>query len=257
MDIELTVGMPLFKSDKIAWLPMESLCNQQGVNFKWELVACEELYHENEKEFCGKEFFESYGERLQKAGCSRIRFVCPREYIILERKWKFIIESASETSQILVLQASDNYSSSYRLRCAYDLIKNGVDWVHSAHTYFYNCETGQIILFNVRELPYKKGNNISTRIDLLKNLPNRERGHAVDSWLLEIAKSRKKDFMRAWNTDSAGGGICTDGFNRISTKRREHYDNPRAPFYPTAVKLDDRVPPYIAERLRGMMMKSE
>ena len=40
--IELTVGLPMFRSEKIAHLAFESLCNQKNIDFEWELLIMEE-----------------------------------------------------------------------------------------------------------------------------------------------------------------------------------------------------------------------
>jgi len=40
--IELTVGIPMFRSRHIGWLALESLCRQKDIDFKWELLIMEE-----------------------------------------------------------------------------------------------------------------------------------------------------------------------------------------------------------------------
>ena len=40
--IEASVTLPLFRSQYIAWLQLESLCRQQDVDFEWELLIAEE-----------------------------------------------------------------------------------------------------------------------------------------------------------------------------------------------------------------------
>lgn len=42
MSIKLTVALPVYNSKSIAWLAMESLCNQKGIDFDWEIVIAEE-----------------------------------------------------------------------------------------------------------------------------------------------------------------------------------------------------------------------
>ena len=60
MSIEFSVRMPMFRSKYIAWLALESLCRQKGVNFEWELITAEEQV--------GKEVFgkKRYCYRMQK-----------------------------------------------------------------------------------------------------------------------------------------------------------------------------------------------
>lgn len=44
----ITVGLPVYNSNQIAWLAMEGLCNQKK-NYTWELIICEEQ-HKNQCE---------------------------------------------------------------------------------------------------------------------------------------------------------------------------------------------------------------
>jgi hypothetical protein len=39
---ELTVGLPIYNSKKIAWIALEGLINQIDIYFDWELVVYEE-----------------------------------------------------------------------------------------------------------------------------------------------------------------------------------------------------------------------
>ncbi len=61
--IKGTVALPVWNSKDIAWLCMESLCNQI-VDFKWELLVFEEKHDRQ----LGRSFFEGYQSRLP--GCS-------------------------------------------------------------------------------------------------------------------------------------------------------------------------------------------
>jgi len=36
--IELSVGLPFFRSKYIGWAALESLCLQENINFEWELI---------------------------------------------------------------------------------------------------------------------------------------------------------------------------------------------------------------------------
>ncbi len=260
--IELSVGLPVFKSSAIVWLAMESLCNQVNINFKWELIICEELCPDSEDGYCGNQFFDSYRDRLYKAGCREIKFIDLEDYVTLESKWKFIVQSADKKSEMLLLQASDNYSQNDRISTAYNHIKGGYDWIHYENIYFYNCKTGQIILRS--HIPSKKsksfsskGVNISIRMELIKNLPFRDKGFTIDGWLYRNARSVKYDIFRSdmntiWNGGNWETGINTDGFNKISLKRVRHYQNPQPPFYKTDKVIGDIVPEYIADRLLGL-----
>jgi hypothetical protein len=247
--MKLSVGLPTFKADKIAWLSMEGLCNQVGIDFTWELIICEELYFENEAQYCGEKFFMSYQDRLHKVGCRKIKFIDLEHYVTLESKWKFIVQAASKRSKMLILQASDNYSPNDRLSSAYGLMKRGADWIHYKKVYFYNCKTEKIILRNAGNYEYSKGVNIGIRLELIKNLPFRDRGRSVDSWLYDITKENKRYLKEMWDEGDWETGVCTDGFNRVSYDRIKHYKNPQPPFYKTDKQIQDILPPYIVSRL--------
>lgn len=247
--MKLSVGLPTFKANEIVWLPMESLCNQEGINFTWELIICEELCHENEGGYCGKDFFMSYRDRLHKVGCKEIKFIDLEGYVALENKWRFIVAAADGRSEMLLLQASDNYSPCERLKSAYELTGMGADWIHSLKMYFYNCKTNQVIFRNVSHFSQPHGVNIGIRLDLIKDLPFRDEGRFVDTWLRRTVKKYKPEIIEMPDDGRWETGINTDGFNRISLKRVRHYGNPQSPFYETDKNIRDIVPGYIADRL--------
>ena len=42
VNAELTVGLPIYNSKKIAWIALDGLINQIDIDFDWELVFYEE-----------------------------------------------------------------------------------------------------------------------------------------------------------------------------------------------------------------------
>ena len=47
VNAELTVGLPIYNSKKIAWIALDGLINQIDIDFDWDLVVYEEE-HENQ-----------------------------------------------------------------------------------------------------------------------------------------------------------------------------------------------------------------
>ena len=45
MKVEITVALPVWNSEAIAWLAMEGLCNQVHPGVGWELIIMEEVEH--------------------------------------------------------------------------------------------------------------------------------------------------------------------------------------------------------------------
>ena len=154
--IELTVGLPILKGEKIVWLALESLKNQINTDdFAWELIVIEEfgLSSNIVKEFCGK-----------MPDCARVLFIdasqymgyYPREWMVgkksnitLLEKWITMANMADKKSRILVKQAADCYSSSNRLNIHYQHFKNK-DCYYSTQLkgYFYNIHNEKYFLYN-------------------------------------------------------------------------------------------------------------
>jgi len=65
---ELTVALPVYNSKKIAWISLESLCEQINIDFNWELI----VYEEKHEQSVFPELFDLYIEKLKLVNCSRI-----------------------------------------------------------------------------------------------------------------------------------------------------------------------------------------
>jgi hypothetical protein len=229
---EVTVGLPVFNSDDICWLAMESLCRQQTTK-KWELVIFDESL--------GKEYFLDYQDALKKAGCVSMKYACEDIRFPLAIKW-VNIAGVSEGS-ILLLQAADCYSPAKRIQ---DTPES--DWSHSCTGLFYNIATKQRMLFSNADC--LTGLDMAIRTSLVKQMPKEAVWKGVDGWLLRQGQKLKEDF-KITITEFVGG-VDTDGMNNISFGRRKNYDNPQPPFYTTSIQLEYVVPEDIAERLKAL-----
>ena len=105
MSIEMTVGLPAYRVNGIAWLPMEGLCRQHRPPCPWELL----IFEESHAGACGEDFFLAYADRLKKAGCVNIRYITADEWVPLPMKWRAMGQAMAEGSKTFLLQAGDDY----------------------------------------------------------------------------------------------------------------------------------------------------
>lgn len=217
--IEMTVGMPLYKSRKIIWLALEGLRNQKNIDFGWELIIFEENGYS----------FDIINKFIDKfPNCQRVNYVHfdNKKNMPLSTKWISIAKSATSTSKILVMQDSDDYSPNKRLYIHREHFKNR-NCILSTFTkgIFYNIKTSQTMIYN---------NKNNKRANLL---------NAVDIRYIKKFKDPKiyrlifTHFFQKINTvnifqdtlisqDNWKTGFFTDGYNTITIKRRVLYDRP-------------------------------
>lgn len=241
-DIEQTVAMPCFNAKNIAWLSMESLCNQINIDYHWELLICEEQ-HEN---MAGIDLFKQYTERLYNVGCRRIVYILLPEWVRLIEKWIILGKAAHVNSKSFILKAVDCYSPAKRLSITYDAInRKGFEWVDFTKGYFYNIKKYALIVYNKMALTNL---NMAFKTDFARKIPETTRNKGIDGFLYRSFGIRKKYMVRCLYQDS----IDTDGFNNIS-KRSRYYDNPTAPFYRTDKNIDNlNISDYVKTRLKQM-----
>lgn len=235
--IEATVGLPLYNANNIYWLALESLCNQEGIDFNWELLICEEK-HENQ---VGREAIRDYVGRLKKVGCVQVVYIELDDWVNLTDKWIKMFRFTDIDSKAFFLQASDCYSQPKRLKESFDLIKSGIDWVDYTDGYFYNIHTKQLIKYNA---------NTVTNLDMafstknINRVPRREKNKGIDKHLYTSLKVRRKRTLKRET------GLDTDGHNNISKRRVRFYNNIKAPFTSTQNTIKDiGLPKYIVDKL--------
>lgn len=247
--IELTVALPMFRSEKIAHLAFESLCNQKDVNFDWELLIMEES-----KESFGEKRIREYADRLGKVGCRRIIYKSLDQWIPLSFKWKFL-GSISSDSKCFLIQAHDCYSQPYRLRETYDIFNSdpSVDWVNSPLGCFYHIEAEQMVRFNQGLYQHPCALNMAMRTEYAKQLPPAQVPSSVDSWLFRTCSAIKGSDLIVANNNSENWkrGVDIHGLNKISIDRGKMIVDVQVPFEDTNIILDDLVPGYIAEFIRS------
>jgi hypothetical protein len=257
--IELSVGLPMFRSESIGHLALESLARQKDVDFGWELLIMEEA------DGCfGEQKLKEYAERLREAGCKRLEYWQIESWIPLAFKWKYLGSNCSPTSESFLLQAADCYSQPYRLRETYDLFKEDpeVDWVQSPLGYFYDIASETVALFD--QDSYEKitwdgsaskhpcALNMAMRARYARGLPAEPVKSSVDSWLYNICTSLKGSplIVNSNNSDNYSRGVDVHGMNKISIHRGNRIAEFTPPFEKTEMALDDLVPEDIADFIR-------
>ncbi len=235
----ITVALPNYASE-IAWLAMEGLCNQI-TNKAWELI----IYEDSNIILGGKDFYLSYKERLEKAGCISIKYVYSKDRIPLNYKWVKMTELAHKDSYGIILQASDAYSEPLRLATADYILSRGYDWLKSRQGVLYNTLTCKLMEYKNDGI---NGFNMAISKRAISSMPKKEeRWASVDHWLVTNLPADAKIFTD--ESENWRKGVGTDGYNRLSLQRREHYNNPKPPFYKTDIKIESILSKEIIERL--------
>lgn len=248
----ITVAMPVYRSREIAWLPMESLCRQE-TNHKWELLICEEIHPEQ----CGRDFFETYRPRLEKAGCVNLEYIELAGWVNLPEKWRIMANRA--LGKIFLLQAADDFSDCNRLERSFESLQDA-DWTHDTKGHFYQAGTGMMsqfdltTVFNWRE--GRTGLNMAVRTELLKDLPPTDKIWGIDGWLRDHCKT-KTGVLKININDGDYGCLDVDGVNNLSIVRNEKFTKFLPPFIPAKKGIAEILPPELIEKLKAVKPKYE
>lgn len=248
--IEMTIGLPMYRSKHIGWLALESLARQVNVPCGWELLVMEE-----QEEAVGREEVMRFKDRLAAVGCLRTDYVALAQWIPLAQKWRHLALLASQGSRVFLLQAADCYSQPSRLKETYDLSSEGdVDWVQSPKGLFYDIETRCTAGFDADAV--KDTNpcalNMAARTDLMRQLPISDRRAAVDFWLFQTLSAIKAAPLNIVRNESSNWekGLDTHGLNNISGRRGWMLNSYAPPFIPYTGDLKGNLPADILVRLR-------
>lgn len=234
-NVALTVALPVYNAKGIGILPMESLCHQQGVDFNWELLICEE----NHKNMLGKDFFALYADRLKDKGCVRMAYFNINSWIPLPQKWKLLGEKSSPSSKIYAATAADDYPPHERLMLTKKYMDQGYDWLDFKKAFFYSFKRKSMILYNAQQI---KNIWFAFPMDFGRNIPFSKLTKYIDGFLLQSLINFRKGTIKKKHIDELYHGVCTDGYNNISN-RDGFYIKKCFPFEPTSVTIDTiRIP---------------
>lgn len=214
---DLTVGLPIYNSKKIAWIALEGLINQIDINFDWELVVYEE---EHEKKIF-KEIIPNYIEQLISVRCVRVLFISNSEKVNLVEKWIELSKNSSETSSVFLLQSADCYSPKTRLSVTYDIIKNqGYDWYDQTKGYFYSFISERFFLYDVKNVTNL---NMGLKTEYLKTLNHSDIPKGIDNYIFTHCKKVNPNLSRYFDETLYDDSIDTHGLNNISVNRESYF----------------------------------
>ena len=235
--MKVTVALPIWNGKDIAWLCLESLRRQLNVDFEWELVVFEEQHEQQ----LGIDYFLKNGPED-----IRIKYVTNSHRYTLGEKWNRIVWESSESSEVIIFCACDNYYHPYTLRDSVNAIDSGIDWFYTTKGYFYDFYSETIIFYSAAR---KTGLQMAASMDIARKIPDKPRKRLVDIWLHANMKPQHPviDTSDHWK-----GTLFTHGYNQISTKRGQYFENIKYPFRKVYISLEEIVPWDIAERIRSM-----
>lgn len=257
MMVYITVALPIYKSEKIAWLAMESLCRQEYPGCDWELIVCEDK-HEPKMGLIGSVFFFNYLSRLKKVGCSCVKYISPNKWIPLANKWKLMAQAADATSEYFLLQGADDYSPTNRLLSTTNMATRFHPTVAAyCDGYAYNIKTGMLSRFHNPTDNYRLFMAIKTSV--VREIKDSDLKSGVDSYLVDEANriagdgfSKMKIQIQESELRSPFTGVFTDGFNSISESRKRLYDKEEFYFNKTGILLSELVDIDIIEKLEQL-----
>jgi len=242
----LSVALPIFNGNKIAWLALESLCNQSDVDFDWELLVCEEE-HEN---MVGEEYIQKYASRLAEKRCCRILYMSLPEKVTLAKKWQLIGSHIAPTSKAFVLQAADCYSPSKRLSLSYKAIQNGVDWYDIKYGYFYSLISKRVILYRYNG---RTNLNMAFKSEYARTIPDTDLTAGIDNFLLTHCESKNQSISIMHDSYLFEDSVDVHGANNISIKREEYFDTKPNIFQVLNTPIDELgLPKDVIEKLKSL-----
>lgn len=252
--IQLSVCAPMFRSKYIAWLALESMCRQEGIDFEWELIVAEEIFDES----FGKKKIMSYKKRLENVGCVRIKYVGLEKWIPLSNKYVLMAGECSDSSNIFAGCAADIFPPPRRLKTQYDIFTNNpdADFCAIPKTIFYDIASEKTFVYDVALRPRKDdGSNRSFRMEIMKNLPIGNKPKGVDKWTWGFAntyvKSKNKKFKYCPDTsDNWKYGLNVHGLNNISHNRRRSFDNLGKGISKCPIDINETIPKDIIDKLK-------
>jgi len=214
--IEHSVRMPLFRAKYIAWLALESLCRQQGIDFEWELVCAEE---QDDPEMFGQDAAMHYADRLKQVGCVKITYVPVENWIPLADKMVLLINNCSEESKVVMFQSADYYSSPFILRDQHKAFQDPkIDWFTCRpRTIFYEIGSGIAKM----ALNGTKGSGRGVKLSVARQVQDGGgRRRVCDQWFLKsYVRVLGHPLVEHVDHENWKHAFNTDGFNNCTLAR--------------------------------------
>lgn len=222
----VTIGTPTWNNGDIFWLSIESLCRLE-TKYPWEYI----VFECPSPNPVGREYIESYRERLRAAGCVRIKYINKGHRVDLSTKWIEIARQA--TADILIMHDSDDYTHPQRIDRTVELIGDN-PWYDTRYAWHYSIPGKKLIMYDyqmVRKL-WKTGFNIAILTDIVRKTKDPHKNSGIHKWLSERVDRKYID-------PTIYPCLATTGMNSVSMNRIRHFRNPRPPFKKTDKTITD------------------
>jgi len=251
--ILMSVGLPIYRSKQIAWLALEGLCRQRGVDFDWELVIAEE-----DENCFGYSSVMEYSKRLEAVGCVKVNYMPLGKWIPLSDKIAMLARNCSSESEVYVPGPGDYFSPPERLatiKRAWDACR--FDWFTPTKLILYNIKDGRTLVSD-SNLRKRKDDCLGRAISLsalreaVDKIHNRK--SSVDGlvWKSVNNSSRSRFVMCFDNSENWKHGLCVTGAGLLSKHTQYCYDRPLRHQYPCPFDLKETIPADILDRLKNI-----
>lgn len=243
-EIFLSVLLPLFRAENIAWLSLESLCRQEDIDFGWELIIIEEIF---DSPF-GLDKLKEYWDRLQKVGCKKIKYISIQKWMPLSAKWYFLVKECDKNSEIVAFSSADIYSSKKRLSKQFKVLKEtDYNWYKISGNIVYDISSSKHVRI---KLPQERNDNCSpaTKKNLLQKLPLICLKKHVDSWRFKILKKHGINFFYDDTQDLQIDTVNVNGLNNL-TQRKDRILSVVPPLSECCNFLENHLPNDIVSKL--------
>jgi len=251
----MSVGIPLYKAENVAWIALEGLCRQQDIDFEWELVVVEE-----EERAFGQQRIMEYLPRLQKKGCINITYKSLGQWVPLANKIATIIQNCSSYSRIYIPNAADYFSPPRRLSAIFSAwMDYQFDWYAPTRLILYNLKDGKTIVSDNKGRDRKDdyaGRAISMELlrKAVANIHSKPKGVDGLIWMSVQDAAKERLLMYLDKSDNWRSGLSVEGAGSISKYVKTCFDKPLPHQYPYAYELKDTIPADILFRLRQMAL---
>jgi len=245
-NIEISVGLPMFRSKHIGWLALEGLTRQKDIDFEWEVVIAEE----SQSDAVGYDEIMKYKERLHDVGCVNITYIPLDKWTPLARKWTIIIDRCDKNSKIFTLLGADMYPPDRRIKNIYNAFQGDINFYGELRYIMYDIESEST---GMKEQP-PKGSGMTLLLKYARKIKPADVGATVDAWVYNNYKNVLDSELKIFidKTDNWKTGLNTNGLNNISDtlQRKKSVQNLEGSYSKLNYNLNDYIPSEVLEKLK-------
>ena len=241
MNVDFSLTVPMFQTQHIGWLILESLARQEKIDFSWELIIAEETKYSP----MGEEEIFKYQDGLQAVGCIRIKYIPLDEWIPLGAKMMLMRTMLDPSSRVYMNSDADQFLPPLYLKTVFDAMWDGRYKVF---------RTPKWILYELAKerTGFYDVTNFYNRLDqpvliFARDIIHRiQMGQRVD---YHIPNGIRKLPRFEDKSDNWKYGVGITGLNNCSTGR-PFGGVASPPFFPCPIDINDTIPKDIMDRLK-------